>query len=189
MFEYLLPEQKKTVLNFIAVQVINCNSLHFFSLFRLHYYCAIHRYLYEMKIKNVISLMSIDLLTFFEFFFLLLLYSYCYQRVIRRESKTDSYSKDLLFLACVAFCVITFEPIMIQTCSAPQNDHLIFSFVKDIKVVVKKMTRNRRKTATYSTAQKHAVLIVQVRFRLQYSFLYAFNIYNSQRCAIRRYLF
>ena len=35
------------------------------------------------------------------------------QRVIRRESKTDSYSKDLLFLACVAFCVITFEPIMI----------------------------------------------------------------------------
>ena len=39
----------------------------FFSLFRLHYYCAIHRYLYEMKIKNVISLMSIDLLTFFEF--------------------------------------------------------------------------------------------------------------------------
>ena len=35
------------------------------------------------------------------------------QRVIWRESKTDSYSKDLLFLACVAFCVITFEPIMI----------------------------------------------------------------------------
>ena len=35
------------------------------------------------------------------------------QRIIRRESKTDSYSKDLLFLACVAFCVITFEPIMI----------------------------------------------------------------------------
>ena len=32
---------------------------------------------------------------------------------LRRESKTDSYSKDLLFLACVAFCVITFEPIMI----------------------------------------------------------------------------
>ena len=35
------------------------------------------------------------------------------QRVIRRESKTDSYSKDLLFLACGASCVITFEPIMI----------------------------------------------------------------------------
>ena len=36
-----------------------------------------------------------------------------YQRVIRRESKNDSYSKDLLFLAWVTFCVITFEPIMI----------------------------------------------------------------------------
>ena len=43
------------------------------------------------------------------------------QRVIRRESKTDSYSKDLLFLACVSCCVITFEPIMIQTCSAPHG--------------------------------------------------------------------
>ena len=48
-------------------------------------------------------------------------------------------------MACLAFCVLTFEPIMIQTCSAPQNDHLIFSFVKDIKIGVKKMTRNRRK--------------------------------------------
>ena len=28
---------------------------------------------------------------------------------------------------------------------APQNDCLTFSFVKDIKVSVKKMTRNRRK--------------------------------------------
>ena len=34
---------------------------------------------------------------------------------------------------------------MIQTCSAPQNDHLIFSFMKDIQVGVEKMTRNRRK--------------------------------------------
>ena len=48
-------------------------------------------------------------------------------------------------MACVAFCVITFEPIMIQTCSAPQNDHLIFSFVKDTNVDVKKMTRNHPK--------------------------------------------
>ena len=31
----------------------------------------------------------------------------------RTESKTDSYSKDLLFLASFAFCVITFEPIII----------------------------------------------------------------------------
>ena len=40
------------------------------------------------------------------------------------------------------FCVITFEPIKIWTCSAPQNDSLNFSFVKDIKVVVKKMAGN-----------------------------------------------
>ena len=80
------------------------------------------------------------------------------QRVIRRESKTDSYSKDL---ACIAFCVKTFEPIMIQTCSAPQNDRLIFSFVKDIKVGVKKMTRNRRKmiekTADSLLLSKHSI--------------------------------
>ena len=31
----------------------------------------------------------------------------------RTELKTDSYSKDLLFLALFAFCVITFELIMI----------------------------------------------------------------------------
>jgi hypothetical protein len=31
---------------------------------------------------------------------------------------------------------------MIQTCSAPQNDRLNFSFVKNIKVFVEKMTRN-----------------------------------------------
>ena len=34
----------------------------------------------------------------------------------------------------IAFCVITFDPIKIQTHSAPQNDQLNFSFVKDIHV-------------------------------------------------------
>ena len=34
-----------------------------------------------------------------------------------------------------AFCVRTFEPIKVKTCSAPQNDRLNFSFVKDICVV------------------------------------------------------
>ena len=43
-----------------------------------------------------------------------------------------------------AFCVKTFEPIKIWTCSAPQNDGLNFSFVKDIKVVVEKMARKRQ---------------------------------------------
>ena len=82
--------------------------------------------------------------------------AYKVQRVLRRESKTDSYSKDLLFLTCVAFCVITFEPIMIQTCSAPQNDRLIFSFVNDIEVVVKKndwkLSENDRKNGGLFTA-------------------------------------
>ena len=30
-----------------------------------------------------------------------------------------------------AFCVLTFEPIRIQTSQAPQNDRLHLSFVKD----------------------------------------------------------
>ena len=34
-----------------------------------------------------------------------------------------------------AFCVITFELIKIWTCSAPQNDSMNFSFVKNIKIV------------------------------------------------------
>ena len=46
-----------------------------------------------------------------------------------------------------AFCVITMEPIEVQTSSAPQHDCLNLSFVKDIKVVVKKMVRNGRKMA------------------------------------------
>ena len=32
-----------------------------------------------------------------------------------------------------AFCVITIEPIEVQTRSAPQNDRLNLSFVKDTK--------------------------------------------------------
>ena len=46
-----------------------------------------------------------------------------------------------------AFCAITFEPIEVQTCSAPQNDRLNFSFVKDIYVDGAKVARNSRKTA------------------------------------------
>ena len=37
-----------------------------------------------------------------------------------------------------AFFVITFEPIRIYICSAPQNDGLNYSFVKDIKIFVEK---------------------------------------------------
>ena len=39
-----------------------------------------------------------------------------------------------------AFCVITFEPIGFQTHSAPQNDRLNLSFVKDIYLVGEKKT-------------------------------------------------
>ena len=52
-----------------------------------------------------------------------------------------------VFLDFFAFCVITFEPIKIQTCSASQNDYLNLSFVKVIHVVVKKMVRKGRQTA------------------------------------------
>ena len=41
-----------------------------------------------------------------------------------------------------AFYVITFEPIEVQTRSAPQNDRLNLSFLKDAK----KLARNGRKT-------------------------------------------
>ena len=45
------------------------------------------------------------------------------------------------------FCVITFEPIKIYTCLAPQNDGLNLSFVKDNYVDGGKLARNGRKTA------------------------------------------
>ena len=48
-----------------------------------------------------------------------------------------------------AFCVITYEPIKIQTHSAPQNDRLNFSFVKDLIVVGWKMAKNGCKMAIY----------------------------------------
>ena len=92
--EYLLPEWKKTVLNFIAVQVINCNSLQFFF---CSAYIIIVLYLYGMKIKNVISLMSIDLQTFFRVsFFLLLLYSYGYLGFRVLSEKKESIKALLL---------------------------------------------------------------------------------------------
>ena len=46
-----------------------------------------------------------------------------------------------------AFCVITFEPIEVQTHSAPQKDRVNLSFVKDINVDGQKVARNGRKTA------------------------------------------
>ena len=80
------------------------------------------------------------------------------------ETKTDCSAKDLLVLACVAFCVITFEPIMIQTnCSAPQNDHL--KFCERYRVVVEKMTRNCRKMIK-KMKDSFYVLFIAFSFRL-----------------------
>ena len=46
---------------------------------------------------------------------------------------------------------IAFDPIEIPTHQAPQNDRLNFSFVKDIDVIAKKMTRNGQKMAIFET--------------------------------------
>ena len=48
-----------------------------------------------------------------------------------------------------AFCVITLVLIKIQTGSAPQNDRLNFSFVKDEHIVGEKTARNCHKMAIY----------------------------------------
>ena len=45
------------------------------------------------------------------------------------------------------FFAVAFDPIKIQTCSAPQNDRPQLSFLKDMYVVGKKMTRNGSKKA------------------------------------------
>ena len=50
-----------------------------------------------------------------------------------------------------AFCVITFEPIEVQTRLTPQNDRLKLSFVKDVNVIGKKMARNGCTTAIYQS--------------------------------------
>ena len=49
----------------------------------------------------------------------------------------------LVVTSSFAFYVITFEPIEVQTCSAPQNDRLNLSFVKYIMYIDgEKMARN-----------------------------------------------
>ena len=45
----------------------------------------------------------------------------------------DPFSQDLAWPQST-FCVITFEPIKVKTCSAPQIDRLNLSFVKYIHV-------------------------------------------------------
>ena len=59
----------------------------------------------------------------------------------KRENQQKQYIRNFFLqnrtktkMEKIAFCVITFDPIKIQTHSAPQNDRLNFSFVKDIHV-------------------------------------------------------
>ena len=64
----------------------------------------------------------------------------------------------------IAFCVITFEPIKIQTHSAPENDGLNFSFVKDIHVHGGNLACNNCKTAIcQSSSFRDTLYIVQLK--------------------------
>ena len=61
-----------------------------------------------------------------------------------------AFKEELCILSSIsncpsAFCVIMFEPIEVQTCSAPQNGCLNLRFVKDICVDDKKLARNGQK--------------------------------------------
>ena len=64
----------------------------------------------------------------------------CFVSALARSQGLNSFS--VLFLQnrtknkmeIIAFCVITFGPIKVKTCSVPQNDRLNFSFVKHIHV-------------------------------------------------------
>ena len=98
----------------------------------------------------------------------------------KTETKPDTYSKDRIFVTSFAFCVITYEPIEVQTFSAPQNDRQNLVFVKDIKVVVEKMTRNRRKVigkpGDSLLCRLHSIQLSS----LVYSFLYVKNMSNGR---------
>ena len=71
---------------------------------------------------------------------------YWYQRYYKDKICEDCC---LLVTASFAFCVITFEPIEVQTRSAPQNDRLNLSFVKDRYVDGGKLASNGGKTTIY----------------------------------------
>ena len=68
-------------------------------------------------------------------------YTYCFPRAHIVVVAENTEIKNL------TFCAITFEPIKIWTHEAPQNDRLNFSFVTDIIVDGKKMSRNGCKIA------------------------------------------
>ena len=61
------------------------------------------------------------------------------------------------------FCVITFEPNNIQTSSAPQNDRLNLSVLKNImQLLCEKMARNGRKMDIFQLQ----ILVISLQFSL-----------------------
>ena len=78
-----------------------------------------------------------------------------------------------LIILAIHLVTSLLAPIEVQTCSAPQNDRQNLVFVKDIKVVVKNMTRNRRKVigkpGDSLLCRLHSIQLSA----LVYSFLYA----------------
>ena len=78
-----------------------------------------------------------------------------------------------MFVTSFAFFVITFGPIEVQTFSAPQNDRQNLVFVKDIEVVVEKMTKNRRKVIGKPGDSLLCCLHSTQFWALVFSFLYA----------------
>ena len=87
------------------------------------------------------------------------------------EANSDCYGKGILFVALFAFCVITYEPIMSQTCSAPQDDLQNFNIAKDIYVDGEKLARNGQKMATY-----YAASFLSHYRRVLFSHLLVFNL-------------
>ena len=62
--------------------------------------------------------------------------------LLKEPSEKSCVFSCLLVTAPFAFCVLTFEPIEVQSCSAPQNDRLNLSIVKGIYVDGKKLAMN-----------------------------------------------
>ena len=60
-------------------------------------------------------------------------------------------NQEKLEMEILIFYAIMFEPIMVQKRSAPQNDSLNLSFVKDIYVHAKKMARKVGKMVIYES--------------------------------------
>ena len=64
----------------------------------------------------------------------------------------------------LCFIFEAFDLIEVQTCLAPQNDHRNLSFVKDIYVVGKKMTRNGCKIAKV----KGCLFYIEMEYTISY---------------------